>query len=276
MANGTTPATGLSSNTVANPTLTVPGANTTYVVKVGYPGCSLPAQDQVAITVNAATGFVLADQATCPATATTIGIGTAGNSPASLSNVSSYTWSPATGLSATNIANPTTNATTPTTYTLKVLYTNGCTRSDDLLVTPGSVANAKPDVAICLGESTQIGTPAVNGTATYSWTPTTDFVGPTNIAQPTVKPTSVGVKTYTVAVTTGGCVATDAVNVTVTTPADFTISGNATICEGGTTTLAVTSAIPASTSWQWSPLLGVASPNSTSTLISGLIQQLTG
>jgi hypothetical protein len=56
MADGTTPATGLSSNTAANPTVLNPTATTTYVVKVSYPGCSTPLTDQVTLTVNPVTG----------------------------------------------------------------------------------------------------------------------------------------------------------------------------------------------------------------------------
>jgi len=253
----------LSCSNCAQPTLTVPSATTTYKVTVAYPGCNTPSSDQVTVTVNAAPVFTLTDRTICPSAATAIGIGASGNT-ASLANVSTYAWTPATNLSNTAIANPTSNVTTLTTYTLKVTYTNGCTRTDDLVVTPNSTANAKPDAAICLGESTQIGTPAVSG-ATYSWSPATDITSAANIAQPTVKPTTT--RTYTVSVTTGGCTATDAVIVTVNAPADFTIAGNTTICEGGATTLGTTAAAP-NTTWQWTPTTGIASPNSPTTVVT--------
>ena len=46
-----------------------------------------------------------------------------------------YNWSPAVGLNATNIANPSASPTTNTTYTVTVTDLNGCTDSDDVTVT---------------------------------------------------------------------------------------------------------------------------------------------
>ncbi len=47
----------------------------------------------------------------------------------------SYNWSPATGLSATNISNPTASPTSTTTYTVTVTDANGCTNTDDVIIT---------------------------------------------------------------------------------------------------------------------------------------------
>jgi gliding motility-associated-like protein len=46
-----------------------------------------------------------------------------------------YLWTPATGLSATNILNPTANPITTTTYTLNVTNAQGCTASDRATIT---------------------------------------------------------------------------------------------------------------------------------------------
>lgn len=53
----------------------------------------------------------------------------------------SYSWSPATGLSATNIPNPTANPASTTTYTLTTTV-DGCSKQDDVTVTvlPGSTS----------------------------------------------------------------------------------------------------------------------------------------
>ena len=51
------------------------------------------------------------------------------------SNVSSYSWSPNTEISSTSSATPTVSATSSRTYTLTNTHDNGCTSTDDIVVT---------------------------------------------------------------------------------------------------------------------------------------------
>ncbi|MDG1741142.1 MAG: lamin tail domain-containing protein, partial [Crocinitomicaceae bacterium] len=51
------------------------------------------------------------------------------------SNVSSYAWSPNTEISSTSSATPTISATSTRTYTLTNTHVNGCTSTDDIVVT---------------------------------------------------------------------------------------------------------------------------------------------
>ncbi|KAA0993385.1 DUF7948 domain-containing protein [Dyadobacter aurulentus] len=260
MADGLTPATGLSSNTVASPTVLNPTATTTYVVKVSFPGCVTPISDEVTLTVNGESGLQLADKTICPAGPIEIGYGAAGNPAAPVG--ATYAWAPATGLSDATAANPTATVTGKVDYIVTVTLTSGCVFKDTITVT--QTANAGADVAVCPGESAVIGTPAIDG-ATYAWTGA-GIVGAADVAQPTVKPTAT--TTYTVSVTVDGCTTTDQVVVTVNTPETFNITGSTAICEGGTTTLSVANPAVAST-WQWTPVTGVASPNSPVTTITG-------
>jgi hypothetical protein len=46
-----------------------------------------------------------------------------------------YTWSPAAGLSATNVKNPVASPSVTTTYTVTIVDGNGCTATDDVVVT---------------------------------------------------------------------------------------------------------------------------------------------
>ncbi|PMD92521.1 hypothetical protein BWI97_20785 [Siphonobacter sp. BAB-5405] len=253
------PATGLSCTTCANPTVTNPTATTTYTVQVSYPGCNTPLTDQITVTVNTITGLSLVDKTQCSG-GVAIGYGSA-NNPAAPTGAT-YTWSPAQGLSSTTAANPTATVSQRTTYTVAVMLANGCTFTDQVVVTP--TAGAGAPVTICPGQSTVIGTPAIAG-ATYSWTGA-GIVGAANVAQPTVKPTAT--TTYTVNVTSNGCTSSSQVTVTVDTPADFTITGNTTICQGGATTLGLAGTPAVGTTWQWSPVAGVASPTATSTVIT--------
>ena len=46
-----------------------------------------------------------------------------------------YLWTPSTGLSATNILNPTASPATTTTYTLRITNSQGCFATDDVTLT---------------------------------------------------------------------------------------------------------------------------------------------
>ncbi len=267
MADGTTPATGLSSTTIANPTVLEPSATTTYVVKVSYPGCNTPMEDQVTLTVNAVPAVdPLTDKTVC-SDPVAIGYGAAGN-PAAPAEAVSYLWSPAAGLSSATAANPTASVTVTRNYQVTVTLANGCTFTDAVTVTPTS-ANAGNNATICLGESTQVGVPALDG-ATYLWTGA-GIEGSAAIAQPTVKPSVT--TTYTVEVTKDGCTTSDQVTVTVNQPSDFTIAGNTAICEGGVATVGLVGAPASNTAWQWSPIAGVSNPNSATTTIAATTTQ---
>ncbi|OFY82949.1 MAG: hypothetical protein A3F72_03320 [Bacteroidetes bacterium RIFCSPLOWO2_12_FULL_35_15] len=165
--------------------------------------------------------------ATIPASGTTFTF-----TPPSIATTN-YSWAPATGLSATNIANPIANPTTTTTYTLTV--TNGsCTAVDQVMVSVTSAASvsAGPDVAICIGNNTTLN---ATGGGTYSWAPATGLSS-TIIANPVATPSTT--TTYTVTVTNGSCNFTDNVVVTVNSiPAQPTaITGASAICDGTTNT----------------------------------------
>ncbi|QLH46287.1 MAG: hypothetical protein HWD58_12030 [Bacteroidota bacterium] len=59
-----------------------------------------------------------------------------------------YSWAPSTGLSATNVAQPVSSATSTLTYTVTVTGSNGCTATDVVTVTVNTTpptANAGPD-----------------------------------------------------------------------------------------------------------------------------------
>ena len=107
-----------------------------------------------------------------------------------------------------------------------------------------ATANAGPDVAICQGGSTTIGTPAVAG-HTYLWSP-----GGETTAQILVSPGTTTL--YTLTTTTSCAQATDAVTVTVNGPPPTAdAGGDATICEGQSTTIG-TPALPDHT-YSWTP-----------------------
>lgn len=264
------PATGLSCTTCSNPAATAGSANQTYTVTVSYPGCSTPATDNVTVSVNSVPSVTLINKTICPSTPTNIGIGGTGNT-ASLANVTSYEWSPATGLSCTNCASPNANPVAVTTYNVLITFTSGCTLQKQVTVTPAVTATAKPDGTICPGGSVVLGSPAV-ANVTYAWSivsGTAGSINPTNVAQPTANPTATSVYRLTATGTgpNAGCTVTDDVQVTVKTLPAFNITGNTSVCAGGIVSLSVSPVTP-NTIYQWSPAAGMSSPDSSSTTIN--------
>lgn len=81
----------------------------------------------------------------------------------------SYSWQPATSLSNPSVSNPVASPLANTTYTVTVTDANGCSDTDDILVTvhplPPVTALATPQ-AVCIGDPvTLLGGGALN----YSW-----------------------------------------------------------------------------------------------------------
>ena len=176
------PATGLSSPTVANPTVTLPNATgaalaQTYTLTVTNAATTCTSSATVAVTVQPLPGAVAG-----PAVSTCAGV------PAQLGGAAvaglTYSWSPATGLSSPTVANPTvtlpnaTGAALAQTYTLTV--TNAattCTSSATVAVTvnpavgPGSIGS---DQAVCPGSqpaplTSSAGASGGSGNYAYQW-----------------------------------------------------------------------------------------------------------
>lgn len=93
------------------------------------------------------------------------------------------------------------------------------------------VANAGNDVNFCAGGNAQLGAAPVAGNS-YSWSPTTNLSSST-IANPTVTSSTSGNTTYTVTVTSGACVSTDQVGVTVYALPAVNAGTYAAVCVSG-------------------------------------------
>ena len=178
-----------------------------------------------------------------------------------------YQWTPAVGLSATNIPNPLACPPVTTTYQLLVMGADGCMAMDEVTVTvAGSLtANAGSDVAVCQGESVQL---LASGGISYKWSPTIGLNN-SNIANPVANP--IATTTYTVTVTNAnGCVGTDEVIVSVNPKPTVNAGTDKMICVGENAMLSATGGI----SYSWSPSTGlsntlvpnpIASPSQTTT-----------
>ena len=144
-----------------------------------------------------------------------------------------FSWTPATGLSATNILNPIASPATTTTYTLTATQ-GSCTSQDQVVVT----VNPTPTVSgtaqtFCTGSAVTLSANATPTGGTYLWTPsgqTTNTI--------TVSPTAT--TNYNVQYTIGGCSANSAITATQINGLNFAniqAPGTSSICEGQSLTI---------------------------------------
>lgn len=163
-----------------------------------------------------------------------------------------YSWTPATSLSATNVANPTASPLITTRYFVSGTTFNGCSNVDSvhIVVNPIPNVNAGTDITICNGESFQLNG---IGAANYAWSPASGLSNP-NIANPTGRMSSS--QTYVLTGTSSaGCTNTDTVIVQVDPKPVVNAGLDTSICEGETYTLMATGA----NSYVWSPATGLSS-----------------
>jgi hypothetical protein len=257
-----TPSTGLSSATVSNPTAN-PATTTTYTLTTTNTASGCTATDQVLVTVDnqgptVNAGIDLSKTCVSNVNGATIGMtAIAGNS---------YTWSPASGLSSTTIANPFANPTATTTYT--VSSTNpitGCTATDQIVVTVNNTpptANAGLDANVSCNTNVGgalLGTPTVAGNS-YSWTPSTGLNSST-LSQPTANPSTNTTYNLMVMNASSGCMSTDQVDVTVnTTPASANAGTDGSVnCLNNGTGFGLGSTPIAGMTYAWTPSTGLSS-----------------
>ena len=244
------PATGLSSTTVSNPTVTLTANGTTtvtqtYTVTVtNQAGCT--GTDVVIVTVYPP-AIVNAGPSVSMCNIT----------PITLSGIfgggaTSVTWTSNNGGNFTNTSSPTSTYTPSISNGIIILTlttdnpTGPCPAAADSLVITifqPPIPNAGSDQSYCTGGSATIGSANVAG-YTYSWSPSTGLSS-TTVSNPTVTLTANGTtivtQIYTVTVSNqAGCSATDAVTVNVYPPATVSAGPSVTICNINSTTLAGT------------------------------------
>ncbi|HEY8690327.1 MAG TPA: gliding motility-associated C-terminal domain-containing protein [Chitinophagaceae bacterium] len=131
------------------------------------------------------------------------------------SNITSYQWSPSSGISNANIPNPVALPKQTTLYILTVAN-NNCRSSDSLMIVVNKLprADAGSDKVIIDGQSVVLNG-AANGTdVSYTWTPIDYLTGPGTLT-PTVSPPANQIYTLHVTSNKGCGTATDDVLVKV-------------------------------------------------------------
>ncbi|MCB0397489.1 MAG: gliding motility-associated C-terminal domain-containing protein, partial [Flavobacteriales bacterium] len=200
-----TPTTGLSDPNISNP-VAQPNQTTTYTVNVtDSAGCSQ--SKAITITVNPVPVVMVAPDSTCAGSCVSL----------SATGATTYTWSPVTGLSDPNSANPQACPTSTTTYTVSGVTGNGCQHDTTVTVKifDAPVADAGPDVSYCAGDSAQLNGSGSGGTSpyTYIWSPSQGLSDP-NIANP-FSTTNQNTTLYLTVTDAKGCMGVDSVLVTV-------------------------------------------------------------
>jgi hypothetical protein len=249
------PAGSLSNAAIANPIAT-PTSTTTYTVTGTSNSCS----NTATVTVTTVPGPIInatGSAAICAGASTQLNATQTGGT--------GFTWTPSTGLSATNIANPVASPTSTTTYTVST--TNGtCTATSTVTITvnpiPTVTVNAPPS---CSGSSVNVTANVTPSGGTYLWSNglTTSSI---NVSPSTNT-------TYSVVYTANGCSNSGSGTVNVNTAPIAVATGTASICQGASTQLNASGG----TSYSWTPSVGLSSatvanpmanPNTTTTYIA--------
>ena len=238
VGNGTyswSPSGSLSSSTNANP-IASPTVTTTYTVTLSnFFGCT--ASDNVVVTITQAANVFAGND---------VGYCEGGQVQLTATGGGNYSWSPSTGLSATNIFNPIASPTQTTTYTVTVSGSSNCTGSDEVVVAvhPNPTADAGNDVVYCDGFPVQI---TASGASNFLWSPSTSLSSST-ISNPLASPFQTTIYTVTVW-TSFGC--TDTASVVVTYDY-FILSGiiDTLICPGNAIQLFANGCSTCNYNWQ--------------------------
>jgi len=194
-------------------------------------------------------------------------------------STSSFSWAPAFGLSATNIANPVASPSTTTTYTVTgsdPSSSGTCYSTATVLVTVNSLtANLSTSVlgtstttqsrTLCPGTSVINFTGSAVGASVFSWNSTS---GISVIGSGSSTNANVSVSgTVLVTVYNAGCSDTASVNLVVSAPPASPTASPSTICSGSTSSLS--SPLGWTYDWDHGNLLNdstIANPNATPTI----------
>jgi gliding motility-associated-like protein len=204
-----TPASGLSSSTAANPTLT-PSTSVTYSLVYGYPGC----KDSLERTVNVLSlgFFTPVDTSICPGDTIVV------SEFPPLPGVT-YTWTPTQWVSNPTIPNP--SLFPPSAQDFNVIISNGLC-SDTVVKHIGIIlkaADAGNNDTICAGQSVVIGPEIPSNFLVYSWTPGS-WLSSASVPNPTATP--LNTTSYILNVHAAGninsCASSDTVTIVVSSP----------------------------------------------------------
>jgi gliding motility-associated-like protein len=177
---------------------------------------------------------------------------------AAVSNAGNFAWTPADGLSNSNVLTPVAGPAVTTVYHLTV-STGVCRQTADVTVSvnPAPVANAGKDDTVCYGKSAQL---QGSGGGIYRWTPATYLSDATSPDATVVHP--LHTTTYYLSVTDDkGCTSlhSDAVVIAVTPPPAVWLGNDTSILAGQPVPMEVDDVNGSGfTHFSWTPVTGLS------------------
>jgi gliding motility-associated-like protein len=235
-----------------------PSTSTTYTVIGSTSTCTNSAEVVVTVTVNPTISVAGTPPVICSGASSSL----------NASGASTYTWSPGTGLSATNGSPVNANPNTTSIYNISGTSLLGCTSFTTFTLavvpTPTVTGFASP-TAICAGSSSTL---TAFGASNYTWSPgasVSNVNGTPAIASPAQT------TTYTIIGSNGTapflCSTSNTVQVLVKPNPTVTTGPDQTICEGKSAPIYANGAA----SYNWSPSGAVMSPNDSVTDVYPLV-----
>jgi gliding motility-associated-like protein len=170
-----------------------------------------------------------------------------------ISDAQSFQWLPNTYLSNSLVYNPTAKPTDTTKYIINIIGSNGCLRTDSVIVNVWSLPAVKSiaDTAVCLGKSVTLNT--VTNASSVVWSPSIGLSNATN-SNPIASP--LNTTEYVVKATTNnGCVAKDTVAITVKPVPIISTSADVLMCIGASKVISAYSA--SAVMYNWLPATGL-------------------
>ena len=161
------------------PSITTSQAGNYTVSATNAVGCTATASTTVVVNPVPVATVAFADTAVCQG----------GRVQLLASGSGTFLWSPAAGLSATNIANPFASPTADSRYKVLLTNTTGCTDSAfiNVKVYEKAIANAGPDKFIVGGGNITLSASIAGPYNSFTWTPTSDLNTPQSLT-PTASP----------------------------------------------------------------------------------------
>ncbi|MGK0383961.1 MAG: gliding motility-associated-like protein, partial [Bacteroidia bacterium] len=249
---------------VANPITPTPTVTTTYTVTV-TDGCgSAPVQDSIVVTVDGGpVPFAGNDVSVC------IG-GSVLLNASSNALGSTFSWIPATDISATNVYNPLSTPLVDMEYIVTVTRPDGCSNDDTVLVTltPPPTPDFNLPTVGCAGTPLLVNyTGNANAAAQYQW----NFDGGIVTNGSGIGPLAVywenpGFYTVDLTVAWNGCVSPNETNqIEILGPPAVDAGSDISFCSGGSGPIG--SGPLAGVNYTWTPINGVADPSASLTSV---------
>jgi hypothetical protein len=272
--------TGITGTSTTNSiTTTISNTATSGNIKVkGHNSCGDGTESSLVITVNDipnAAGIITGNTSVCKGGTETYTVPT-------ISGATSYTWTLPTGITGTSTTNSitTTISATATSGNIKVKGHNSCGDGTEssLLLTVNDVPNAagviKGNTSVCKSTTETYTVPTITGATSYTWTLPTGITGTstTNSITTTISATATSgnIKAKGHNGCGDGTESTLAITVNDLPSSAGIITGDVSVCKGGTETYAVPT-ISGATSYTWTlptGITGTSTTNSITTTIS--------